>query len=89
LAAIEALVPGDRRRAAELCHQGLTLAAAANSIPAAIRPMLCLASVARYAGEPASVAEVHGLLPISWDVIRRTTTPEQLAKVEQTVTVAR
>ncbi len=89
LAAIEALVPGDQRRAAELCHQGMTLAAAANSISAAIPPMLCLASVALYAGEPASVAEVHGLLPICWDMIRRTTSPEQLAKVEQTVTVAR
>jgi predicted ATPase/DNA-binding CsgD family transcriptional regulator len=89
MAAVEALVHGDLRRAAELCHEGLLLAATEHSMHLAIAPMLCLASVARAAGEPATVAEVHGLLPISWDMVRRTTNPEQLAAIEHTVTLAR
>jgi DNA-binding CsgD family transcriptional regulator len=89
LAAVEALFDRDLRRAAEHCHEGLTLAATTNSIHLAIAPMLCLASVALYAGEPATVAEVHGMMPISWDMMRRTTTPEQLAMIERTVTRAR
>ncbi len=51
--------------------------------------MLCLASLALYAGEPAIVAELHGMLPIPWDMLRRTLSPDQLVSVERTVSRAR
>jgi predicted ATPase/DNA-binding CsgD family transcriptional regulator len=90
MAAVEALVHGDLRGSAELCHDGLTLAAATSSInPLALAPLLCLASVALAAGDPASVAELHGMLPLPWDMLRRTFSPEQLAVIEKTASLAR